>query len=76
MAGKHQQGAQALAAVEHRITHGVNQSRRGMVIRTLVALGTHPGFQRTLHTFELQRHPGGKIKIGHNWGRLRRRAWA
>ena len=52
--GQHQQRAQALAAIKHRITHGLTQRGRG--------LGIHPARQRLLHTRQMGLHPGLKIE--------------
>ena len=68
MGGQHQQGAQALTAVEHGVTHGIHQRRRGAVVQALRCLRSDPVVQGLLHLGQADVAPVLQIKRHAHWG--------
>ena len=61
--GQGQQRAQALAAIEHGVAHGLGQAGGHPLVRS------HPALERVLHPGQLHRGPGAQLEGGRQVGR-------
>ena len=59
---QHQQGTQALATVQHRVTHGSDEFNRGATLGISRCIGPDPALQRTLDVRQMQRAPGAQVE--------------